>query len=242
MNRICLNTKLISTLGSILFMTASDMISASNIPTSTWYAIMQHPAKITIQQLLAIANGLHIPVHRFFSFGRAEQIGRRDDYISNHYLPCSYDSNTLQQIVTNRPDATWKYAAKKTDMTPTRLRNSLIGETRTPVKRFLLVCEAFEIDPFTILIDPNKDISIRKNRPGIAAAKHKELYAIQTDIAALNQQINDLSATIADLKTKYETLLANNEALTNRVRVIGVNIEQIFNAGCIRIGPEQKER
>lgn len=242
MNAIRLNTKLIPTLGSILFMSASDMINASNIPTSTWYALMRHPADITIQQLLAISNGLHIPIRRFFLFGRTELIGRRDDYIAEQFLPCSYDSAMLQQIVSTRTDATWKHAAKKTDMTPTRLKNSLLGETRTPVTRFLLVCESFEIDPFTILIDPNKDIPLRKNSRDITSAKHRELYAIRADIAALNTQINDLSATIADLKTKYETLLANNEALANRVRVIGVNIEQIFNDGCINIGAEQKSK
>ena len=87
-----LNVRLISSLGNVIIMSAAEMMAAASIATTTWYAIMQKPEGITVQQLLAIANGLHIPVRRFFSFGRTDYIGRRADYIMEPYQPCRYDA------------------------------------------------------------------------------------------------------------------------------------------------------
>ncbi len=234
MNYPKLNTKLITTLGSIIFMPSRDIIAATDIATSTWYTLMQKPADISIQQLLAIANGLHIPVRRMFSFGHTDICGRRDDYISDPYLPCSYDAGTLQNIVSTRTDATWKLASQKTGMTPSRLRNSLLGATRTPVMRFLTVCETFEIDPFSILIDPNPDPKKNKRTtesPNIAT-NNADLRA---DIDNLNKKMENLNDIIANLNTKYEALLAKHELLEKRVRINSVNIEQINNDGFINI-------
>ena len=119
-------------------------------------------------------------------------------------------------------------------MTPSRLRNSLLGATRTPVMRFLTVCETFEIDPFSILIDPNPDPKKNKRTtesPNIAT-NNADLRA---DIDNLNKKMENLNDIIANLNTKYEALLAKHELLEKRVRINSVNIEQLNNDGFINI-------
>ena len=112
MNTIRLNTKLIRSLSDVLFMTAADIMKATGIKQTTWYAVKKKPEDITVQQLLAIANGLHIPVRRFFSSEGAILIGKRDDYIMESYTECSYDADALQELVSNHADMTWKKAAE----------------------------------------------------------------------------------------------------------------------------------
>lgn len=153
MDNIRLNTKLIRSLGSVLFMHTADMMVATSIASTTWYSIMQNPENITIQQLLSIANGLHIPVRRFFSADKPDVIGQRDDYVTEPYQPCQYDTTVLQAVINNK-SATWQQAAKAAGMSRDNLRKSMLAVRRTPVTRFLTVCGALNIDPFSILIDP----------------------------------------------------------------------------------------
>lgn len=235
MNSIRLNTKVIGTLSDVLYLSAVAMQEKTDIANTTWYALMQRPDGITIQQLLAIANGLHIPVRRFFSFGKVDFVGRRDDYVTDPYLDCRYDADALQEIVNNRPAATWKKASDATGITPINLRKSLLAVRRTPVTRFLIACQALDIDPFTILIDPNP-LPKRQSRRGttqtLPAGSGKEIHA---ELCALREDVRTLSATVADLAEKYKTLLADHEKLARRV---SVNIENI-NSSYIGIAAEK---
>lgn len=233
MKNVRLNTKLISSLNSVLNMRSAELIVTSNIKNSTYYRIMQTPIVITIQQLLALSNSLHIPVRRFFSTEKTDVIGLRDDYIVESYLPCYYDGEALQQLVSNRSDATWRKAAKATGMSYYRLKNSVIGETRTPVTRFLTVCEAFGIDPFTILIDPNPELKIKTRRTNGSDQ-------LRDEINGLREDIRNLHATVADLRSKYEALLAEHSAMDRRIKANTVNIESIgtINGGHVGIAAE----
>ena len=199
-----LNSKLISTLSTVCFISPADIMRASNIARSTWYNIMGDPSTITVQQLLAIANGMHIPVRRFFSSDKADVIGKRDDYITEPYYPCHYDSDSLQEVVSNRADATWRQAAAVAGMSPSHLRNSLLAVTRTPVTRFLTACNAFGIDPFTVLVDPNPE-------------KKRNAKGTPSDISLLRKDIKTLSDTVTDLTAKYEKLLAAHQLLLERI-------------------------
>lgn len=232
MDKLRLNTKLISSLNSVLFIPAAEIIVRTGIAGSTWYRIVQTPVIISIQQLLAIANGLSIPVRRFFSFGRADVIGKRDDYVSDPYTPCYYDDAALQKLVDERPDATWKKAAKAAGMSYSRLRNSLLGETRTPVTRFITVCEAFEVDPFTILKDPNPEPKTRAGRN--AAPAQEGTDAFRAEVNGLREDIRSLSGTVEELAAKYESLLEAYETLAHR---ISVNIDTV-NGSYIGITAE----
>lgn len=199
METVHLNTKLLCNLDNILFLSSVKIREATGIKTTTWYALMQKPEKITIQQLLALANGLHIPVRRFFSTSKTDIVGKRSDYVVEEYTPCRYDSDALQKLVDRSPDITWKKASCATDVTRDNLRRSLLGIRRTPVTRFLKTCDALEIDPFEILIDPNHE-KVQNKRIGTDTSNLTE------NIAALRRELKQLSATVDDLTKKFEAL------------------------------------
>lgn len=217
MNAIRLNTKLIKSLSDVLFMTASEMMDAAHIPCTTWYAIRKKPEDITIQYLLAIANGLHIPVRRFFSTDKADVVGKRDDYITEPYLECSYDADALQEMVSNHADITWKKASVATGITYDNLRKSLLAVRKTPVVRFLTACKALGIDPFRILIDPNREAAKKKGKAGaprgLPASDTETLLA---EVAALTRRLADMNAAVSDLAAKYKALLDRHDRLERR--------------------------
>lgn len=215
MKTLHLNARLMTNLGDVLGMHTSDIIAATGIATATWYYIMQHIDGITVQQLLAIANGLKVPVRRFFSSDTTDYIGARDEYVVEPYMLCYYDADALQAVVDSRTDATWKKAADATGMTYDNLKKSTLAIRRLPVSRFLKVCEAFEVDPFTILTDPNKAKKNSRRTSG-----DTEIDALRKDIADLHDSIRTLSQAVADIKAEYE-------ALAKRVNTNKVNIETI---------------
>lgn len=225
---IRLNTKLITSLSTVLFIPAADVINASGIANSTWYNMMQKPEGITIQQLLGIANGLHVPVRRFFSTDRADVIGKRDDYVAEPYIQCRYDEDALREFVTNRPATTWKSAADAIGMSWSRLRDSLLAVTRTPVVRFIEVCRFYDIDPFTILIDPNPIVNGRRRKSAGTAGSD-----IRAEIKTLSSNIEALTKTVEDLTEKYDSLLKAHEQLARRIQV---NIGTISGGNISNIG------
>ena len=211
---IHLNTKLVTSLGSVLHMSTPMMIEATLFYRSTWYRIMEKPETITVQQLLTIANGLHIPVRHFFSTGSDNIIGHRDYYIKEPYLPCRYDANALQEIVSKRPDITWQKAADATGITRDNLRKSLLGDSRTPITRFLAACNALDVDPFAILIDPNmeelKEPNSCKNLSNTSLATlSKELLGMRKEMARLKAQLFNASNELDTLRRNQ-----NNDNMT----------------------------
>jgi len=211
-----LNTRLLSALHSVLLMQAADLRKAVGIARSTWYDITSKPDTITVQHLLAIANGLHIPVRRLFSTGQADVIGKRDDYVAEPYTDCYYLGEALRDDINNRHDATWTRAAEVAGMTYRHAQRSLSSETRTPVVRFLAVCEAFGIDPFTILVDPNPEpVPERKDRRN-GTAVLREIAALREDVGRLGSAVASLSAKYDDLLARYDDLLGDHRALLGR--------------------------
>lgn len=234
---IRLNTKLVKSLSDVLFISASEIISATLINRTTWYRIAQSPDIITIQQLLSIANGLHIPVKKFFSLDKACVIGRREDYIAEPYIPCRYDADALREHIDCRTDATWKKAAEVTGITRDNLRNSLLAIRRTPVMRFLSVCRCFDINPFMILVDPNPERQTGK--------RIKPSESMAMEIAAIRKDFSSLHETIEELTAKYEALLKAYEQLARQVPVNigtinGSNIGNIGIAADTISAPEDK--
>lgn len=232
MNKVRLNTKLLSSLVTVLRTTASELIDRTGIRCTTWYAMMGNIEGITVQQLLAIANTTHVPVRRFFSFGTANVVGQREDYVTEPYLPCHYEGDVLKQLVSTNPDATWQKAAKATDMNYSRLKESVLAVRRLPVMRFLTVCETFAIDPFTILIDPNPNP--KKGRKASSPHANAEIAALRAEVSTLRNDIDELRAAVTTIAAKYEALLADHERLAKRV---SVNIDTI-NSSYIGIAAE----
>lgn len=213
-----LNTKLLSTLTGVLFMQAADLRNAVGIAKSTWYDIMRKPDEITVQYLLSIANGLHIPVRRFFSTGRTETAVKREDLIAEPYADCYYAGDALRDMINRRQDATWKRAGEIAGMAYQSIQKSLSSETRTPVVRFLAVCEAFGIDPFTILVDPNPEPSKDGKRKGGRAdsAMLTEIAGLRKDIGRLNGIIDEMTGKYRELLEKYNGLFDAHKALLDR--------------------------
>ena len=233
MDKVRLNEKLLKSLNSVLFMPVAELIPKAGLTNTTWYSIMANPVSATVQQLISIANGLHIPVHHFFSIGNGDIIGKREDYMADSYTPCYYDAAKLQQIVSTRSDATWQKASEATGITPTRLRNSLLGETRTPLVRFLSVCEVFDIDPFTILIDPNPRVNSSKRKS--SAQRRSSNEDLHSEISTLREDLRHLTSVVNELTSKYESLLKAHDALASRVQV---NIDTVHDS-YIGIAAEQ---
>ena len=210
---IRLNQKLIGALSSALYTPAMELIRLAGIPHSTWYNIKADPAILTVQQLLGIANGMHVPVKRFFSSGNVDVVGRRDDYVIEDYVPCRYDAEAMQRAFDERPDATWRRAAGIVGMAPSRLKGSMMSMTRTPVTRFLQICRTFDIDPFSILIDPTPEPKQRK--PKAAKARPDETQADGID--SLREDVRRLSRTVEEITRKYEDLICEQKALSKRL-------------------------
>lgn len=216
-----LNVKLIRNLSKVLFMPAAEIVAVTGLNRSTWYRIVESPHIITVQQLLVVADSLHIPARRFFSTEKADVIGRREDYITEDYRPCRYDADTLQDMVDSRPDLSWQQAADATRVTRDNFRLSMLAVTHTPVVRFLKACEVWGIDPFTVLIDPNPEpITEKKGR-------QQKLPDLNAEIAGLRSDVHRLSSTVDDLIRKYEMLLDAHKSLVKRVNV---NIENVSSS------------
>lgn len=208
MKNVRLNTKLLTSLSEVLGMQPAKMIAATTIASPTWYYIMQHIEGITVQQLLLIANGLKIPVRRFFSADKVDVIGKRDDYIADTYTSCYYDADALQHIVNTHTDATWKKGAKATGMSYDNLKKSILAIRRLPVERFLKVCSAFNIEPFDILIDKNPEPKKQgRHESGGHPERDAEMASIRDDINSLHADIHALNNAVTDLQQKYEELL-----------------------------------
>lgn len=236
MNIPRLNSKLIKSLHRVLFIPVAEMKAATGIADTTWYRIMDAPDQMAIKHLLQLANGLHIPVRRFFTEGRADVIGRRDDYITAPYQSCHYDGSVIHAYVNSSPAATWQRAADTIGISRSRLRNSLLAVTRTPVARFLAVCNTFEIDPFTVLIDPNPKLPRKNGRtPDMANDTCPPSIA---DCATILRQLADLQRQVADLSERYDTLLAAHNVLAHRV---SANIEHLTGSHLSRAAEPESD-
>ena len=226
MKTVRLNTKLLTSLSEVLDMQPAKMIAATTIAPPTWYYVMKHVENITVQQLLLIANGLKIPVRRFFSTDKVDIIGKRDEYIAEQYIPCYYNADALQHAVDTQTNATWKKGAKAAGMTYDNLKKSVLAIRRLPVERFLKVCSAFDIDPFTALIDNNPEAKKAK-RNAAGSKRDEETASLREDIRSLHEDIRKLGDTVAELVEKYKDLMKAHDALARRVNINNVNIDTV---------------
>ena len=213
-----LNTALLSALGRVLGMTNADLMEATGIRSATWYRIMGHPDEITVQQLISIANGLCVPVRRFFSYDGIDMVGSKDAYVANSYKPCSYDGDAMLNLINTSSVATWMDVAKVLGMTRTNLRHSLLLNTRLPVARFLSTCEYLGIDPFLVIVDsnplyPNHQEESNSDMfavPEYAAIQH-DINTIQHEMANFNAELTNVRHDIAALGKKIDALFGTHK-------------------------------
>lgn len=169
-NMMQLNEKLLKELPRILNMTNGAISEKSNIAISTWYRIVQTPYKISVHQLIDLANGLHIPVSRFFSSEYFDEIGKREDYIvCDNFKDCYYNGEAIQKVVKSGVVSSYKDAATTVGVHPNRVKESLLAVHRLPVTRLLNFCNAFTLNFFEFIVDPNleTDSGVLDSRLGI---------------------------------------------------------------------------
>lgn len=206
-----LNTALLSALGRVLAMTNAELMEATGISNATWYRIMAHPKEITVQQLISIANGLCVPVRRFFSYDGIDMVGSKDDYVANPYKPCYYDGDAMLHLINTSSVATWMDVAKVLGMTRTNLRHSLLLDTRLPVARFLSTCEFLDIDPFLVIVDTNPLYENNQEESNNDMLAAPEYAAMLQDIAAMLREQAvfraEIRRDIARLEKKIDMII-----------------------------------
>ena len=222
--RVKLNEELIKSLDVVFdksWVRLSGLIP--DIPRSTLYRVKDKPGGINMQQLLAIANGLHIPVSLFFYDGSIHQIGKQEDYVTEPYLPCRYDYEKLRHIVETSRNITWVKGYDITGITQDNLKVSLLQD-EAPVNRLLEFCYGFNIDPFGgIIIDPNPPRQQRAKRrqegdPLLAemAEMSKTIAKLTATTADLTGKYRDVEERYGDISSKYDRLLVEHRELLRR--------------------------
>lgn len=155
-NSVQLNELLLKSLAQVLSMSHADVATAAGIANTTWYRLLKEPQKFTVEQLLCLANGLHIPVSKFFSISSTD-IGNREDYVVNYdYKNCYYDIEAVRKLMKEKTIISWSDAAEVTGVNVLRVKESLLAVHRLPVSRLIIFCDAFDLDLFDYIVDPNK--------------------------------------------------------------------------------------
>lgn len=213
------------------------------IPRSTLYRVKGKPDGIGMQQLLAIANGLHIPVSLFFYEGSIHQIGKCEDYVTEPYLPCRYDYERLRHIIETSRNITWVKGYDIIGITQDNLKASLLQED-APVNRLLKFCYGFDIDPFGgIIIDPNPTRPQRPRRKQGDEPLLSEMAEMRKDIATLTAAASDLSGKYrdvsdrySDVSAKYDALLTEHRALLDAHKALLSRVDEQLADGAAIIG------
>lgn len=209
-----LNTHLLSTLPRVLRMTHNEVADASGISIAHWYRLVKKPDKITVQQLIDLANGLYVPVSKFFSFDKADVVGVREDYILRNYQNCYYDSEAVHSRIGRGTATSWREAADAVGMHWTNVASSLLAVSRTPVTRLLDLCDAFDFDLFDFLVDPNREPKKRKTAKQTAEAVGDD--ALRAEVRELTGKLADMNAAVSDLTARFDDLLKRHTALLDR--------------------------
>ena len=228
-----LNVDLFKDLAGALRMTYKEISSQSNISMTTLYRIIETPSKISVQQLIDLANGLRVPVSRFFSKDSKEAVGEREDYINfNHYKLCFYDKSAMQKVIDSNTVSSYREIASVVGLHPNRVKESLLAEHRLPVTRLLTFCDSLKIDFFNFVVDPNAiSANARKQRNDLGNAS--EYAAILHDIESMlrEQAIfrDEIRRDIARLDKKIDLFInANYEEFKDpdEVKHIAVRAKQ----------------
>lgn len=219
LSEIRLNEILLKSLTRVLHMTHADVAEAAGIAITTWYRLIKDPQRFSVQQLLDLANGLQIPVSKFFS-KRKDKVGTRDDYIMyENYKICFYDKMAMSKAIGDGTPISWHEASKIINMNSSRASDSLLGESRTPVIRLLKLCNAFHFDVFNFIVDPNikhpdygKDGNIvhfhTEINPVNELATVEDFLMLRNEISELRKELAEARKELNRVENKY---LAENK-------------------------------
>lgn len=207
-NSVQLNEHLLKSLPQVLGMTHADVATAAGIANTTWYRLIKDPQKFTVQQLLYLSNGLHIPVRKFFC-RQFDTVGKREDYVVNiDYKTCYYNSDAIGKLIKEKTTISWRDAADAIGVHALRVKESLLAVHRLPVTRLIIFCDFYGLDLFDCIIDPNSPTTSNnqnaatasyslvlngvEGKPEINLAMHLELYELRKHLFDTKQEISIL--------------------------------------------------
>ena len=232
-----LNEKLFKSLSSVLRMTYKEISSQTNIAMTTLYRIIETPSKISVQQLLDLANGLCVPVSRFFSKDSKEPVGEREDYIEfDHYKLCFYDKGAMQKVINSSIVSSYREIASVVGLHPNRVKESLLAEHRLPVTRLLKFCDALKMDYSFFIVDPNSKDNNAKEKKNVAITTSEyetilhELVTLRHEMELFRAEFTNVRRSLAHLDNIINLLIDTNyEDITavDEVRLIAARAKQI---------------
>lgn len=219
-----LNENLLKGLPRILCVTHSEISAKSNIAIATWYRIFKTPSKITVQQLLDLANGFHVPASRFIINESMDDLGQREDYvISSGYKKCYYDSDMVRRVVSSGKFSTYRYDPPFAGMRPNRVKDRLLMIHHLPVTRLLLFCSTLNLNPFEFIVDPN---TVRETNKQVNTTSTPHMAMpikdnMAEDYLAMRLEIYELRKQLFDTKQDISILRRNqnpNNMTTNEIK------------------------
>ena len=222
-NSIQLNELLLKSLPQVLGMTHADVATAAGIANTTWYRLIKEPQKFTVQQLLYLSNGLHIPVSKFFC-RQSEVVGRREDYVVNFdYKNCYYNSDAVSKLIKEKATISWRDAAEAIGVHVLRVKESLLAVHRLPVTRLIFFCDFFGLDLFDYIIDPNSPTPPRSKTvatvshslvPNDVEGKLENFLAMHLEMYELRKHLFDTKQEISILRRKQNP----NNMIRNEIK------------------------
>lgn len=245
-----LNENLFKSLARVLRMTYKEISSQSNIAMTTLHRIIETPSKISVQQLIDLANGLCVPVSRFISKDRMEPLGEREDYIKfSHYKLCFYDKDAMQKAIDSSIVSSYRDIASVVGLHPNRVKESLLAEHRLPVTRLLKFCDALKMDYSFFIVDPNSQSTNAKEQKNAVITMSEyatilnEIVTLRREMEAFRAEFTSVRQNIAHLDKKIDLFIdANYEDITaaDEMEQIAAQTKQIAKESQSRTNKQLK--
>lgn len=195
-----LNEILLKELPHILCITHSGIAARSNITIATWYRIVRDPCRISIQQLIDLANGLRVPVCHFLSKEGTDGIGQREDYIVfNDYQKCYYDIDAIRKAISSGIFSSYRNSLIA-GIPTYRLKESLLAPHRLSVTRFLDFCATFNYTPLDFIVDPNIHTESSQLKSNVGMPLPEDLLAMRKEMDRLKAQLFNTNYELENLR------------------------------------------
>lgn len=114
-----------------------------------------------------VCNAIRMPIHFFVSENEVHLFPPREEIMlsAQVFQTISWDNNAVEATFGDSPGRIyWKDVAKVMGVTDQKPHDRFTLKTRLPFTDFLSTCSAFNLSPFTFLIDPNRNTSKRTSR------------------------------------------------------------------------------
>ena len=233
MDRWSFNSLLFGRMSEVLEISGTEIARRCGLSQQVLSRYTTNEIVVSVQVLLKICNSLRMPSRFFISENGNHVIPARESatIAADCWQPVTWDSSAVEKTFGDGDGRIfWKDVAAAMGVTPQKPHERFLLRTRFPVTDFLSACSRLGISPFTFLVDGNLQDGGKVRRRG----NYPGFYDRSDDVAALRAQVAELSAAVADLSGKFQSLLTAHEALSRRV---SVNIENI-NSSYIGITAE----